>query len=157
MLGTDVPRNLPLAGWLAQAHSRLTEGIAGWLAEEGGVPIHSIDIEELRRLRKLAKGMAESTTPRPGPKGFGDNFYRRLAISYLELQGKRRDIRWALAEQENRRQKRDDIDDLMIRDWLTKTTRLGFLSAGTPGRAGRQAGPRLYEDSTTKEGSDGKS
>lgn len=154
MLGTNVLRDLPLHRWLAQAHSRLTEGVAAWLANEGGTPTHPIDAKELRHLRKVAQGMAESTTPKPGPKGLGDNFYRRLAIDYLGLQGKRRDIRCALAEQENRRQNRDDITDLTVRDWLTKATKLGFLSAGTPGRAGRRAGPNLYEDSTTKEGTD---
>ncbi|MGD0984479.1 MAG: hypothetical protein ABSA65_11785 [Acidimicrobiales bacterium] len=160
-LGTNPLRDLPLHRWLTQAHSRLTDGIAEWLADEGGVPTHSMDAKELRRLRRVAKDMAESTTPRPGPKGFGENFYRRLALDYLELQGKgvSRGIRWVLAEQENRRQKRDDIDDRTVRDWLTKATRLGFLSAGSPGRAGRRPGPNLYEDSTTrKEGStDGKS
>lgn len=145
-LGTDVLRYLPLHRWLAEAHSSLTGPVAAWL-REGGVPARSIDRRELRRLRKEAERMVESTPPRPGRKGFGTAFYRRLALEYLELQsdGVSRGIRVALADRESARQGKTITTDA-IRDALHKATELGFLLPGTRGRAGRLPGPNLYVD-----------
>lgn len=146
-IGTDVLRNLPLHRWLVEAHSRLTEPIAEWLRDKG-VPARAVDDKELRRLSKLAERMAASTPPRTGPKGFGEDFYRRLALDYLALQkdGISRGIRQELARRETKRQGKR-ITDINIRDALNKATQLGFLSPGTSGRAGRRPGPNLlYSD-----------
>jgi hypothetical protein len=143
-IGTDVLRYLPLAHWLAQAHSRLTEGIAEWL-QERGVSTRPIDAKEFRRLRKLAERMVESTPTRPGRKGFAVSYYRWLALEYLELQDKvSRGIRDVLADRASHREGRK-ITSENIRDALHKATELGFLLPGTQGRAGRLPGPNLYE------------
>lgn len=155
-IGSAVLTQLPLSRWLAQAHSRLTEPIVQWLKEQGGDPGSVIDSAELRRLHKTAERLARSTPPRPGAKGFGDAYYRRLALDYLTLQsqGVSRGIRLRLAEQESQRQGRE-VTDTQVRDALSKATELGYLAPGQSGRAGRKPGPRLLspeeEDSTNGE------
>ena len=133
-LGTDALRNLPLGRWLTNAHSWLAGPVAEWAR----------DPEKLKHLRQETRRLAESTPPRRGPKGFGEAYYRRLAVEYLELQAKglSRGIREELAYRETKRQKKE-VTVLNIRDALTKATELGYLTKGTRGRAGRGAGPNL--------------
>jgi len=133
-VGTDVLRRLPLGRWATMAH--------GWLAEYAQKGIDTgRGTDQLRRLARA------KVTPAAGRRGFGKDFYRRLALEYLELQaeGVSRGIRVELARRESRRQDRK-VTPTNIRDALNKATELGFLMPGTPGRAGRQPGPNLYSD-----------
>ena len=142
-LTADVLRSLPLSRWLVEAHGTFTEPIAAWLRAHGQ-DARAVDKAELRA---MARRVAGSRPPRPGPSGFGDDYYRRLAISYLELQrqGIGRGIRPLLAEQESRRLGRE-VTPVQIRDALSKATTLGYLAPGKQGRAGRFPGPRLFEE-----------
>jgi hypothetical protein len=138
-LGTDVVRRLPLGRWLTFAHGRLAE-LASTAIREGHAH------EELRRLSR------SKVQPAAGRRGFGADFYRRLALEYLELQeqGVSRGIRAELARRESRRQGRT-VTEINVRDALSKATELGFLSRGAPGRAGRTAGPNLFQDTDKEE------
>ena len=103
--------------------------------------------QELQLLARSKK--APTAGHRPGAARWD---YRRLAREYLKLQEKGigHGIRLELARQESRRQKRA-ISVTQIRDALTQTTRLGYLSPGTPGRAARLAGPSLFADELQEE------
>lgn len=81
-----------------------------------------------------------------GPSGYGDEFYERIARTYLELQaeGISRGILHHIAERESEIQGRE-VDPTNVRDWVHKATKLGFLGPGTQGKAGRMPGPRLRE------------
>ncbi len=144
-LGTAALANLPLHRWLVAAHSRLSDpGIAAWFQAKGAQVLTPGQLAEVRR---DAKRLAKSTPPKPGPKGFGEAYYRRLALEYLELQPKiGRGIRIELADRETKRQNQP-VTPLNIRDALNKATELGFLAKGTRGRAGRMPGPNLYPTS----------
>jgi len=131
-LSTDTLRRLPLGRWTTQAHASLAgRARKGVAAGRGG--------EQLSRLA------GSTVAPKVGPRGFGRDYYRRLALDYLDLQAKgvSRGIREELAFLEGLRQKRR-ITTTNIRDGLTKATELGFLTPGHRGRAGRQPGPNLY-------------
>jgi len=152
-LGTDVLRRLPLGRWLTSAHSWLTAPLAEWLDSGSPSPSRPVDEKEWRRLRQEAERIVKSELPKRGPKGYGSSFYRRIALSYLELQahGVARGIQGRIAEQENTRRgnKGMPVTATNVRDWLSRATELGFLSPGTKGRAGRAPGPNLYD--TTEE------
>lgn len=147
---TDL-RNVPLGRWLAYAHS--------WVTRPGGAALVAHQAAQFqgtaadrKRLRREALRIAESTAPKPGPKGLGEKYYRRLALDYLDLQaaGKGRGIRGELARRETARQERP-VSDLNIRDHLTRATSLGFLAPGTPGRTGRLPGANLYPHTDEEE------
>lgn len=141
-IGTAVLANLPLHRWLVAAHSRLADpAVAEWFAARGA---HLLTSDQLTKVRREAKRLAKSTPPKPGPKGFGEDYYRRLALEYLKLQPEiGRGIRLELARLETKRQGRE-VTPINIRDALDRATELGFLSKGTRGRAGRLPGPNLY-------------
>lgn len=81
-----------------------------------------------------------------GPSGYGDEFYERIARTYLELQeeGVSRGILHHIAERESEIQGRE-VDPTNVRDWVHKARKLDFLGPGTQGKAGRNPGPRLRE------------
>ena len=86
----------------------------------------------------LAAADAAVEVPRRGRRGYGDAFYRTVARQYLRLQeaGWRRGILNELARINDR--PRDTVNT-----WVQEATRRGFLTPGTPGRAGRDPGPNL--------------
>lgn len=93
-----------------------------------------------------AAANAAAAVPKPGPDGFGDEFYRRLAIRYLALLGERtranrstRGIIGDLALEFGlaRTQTRDAVATARNREWLTR---------GTAGRAGAGPGRRLLSE-----------
>jgi hypothetical protein len=140
---TATARSLPFGRWLAMAHARLPE-MGDWLAKgtlPSGAPTMVLPqhVERARRLAELARG-AEL---RKGRKGYPADHYRRIAFEYLDLQsqGVGRGIQRRLAEQQDPQRQWQTI-----RDWLAKATELGFLTKGTPGRAGREPGPNLYRE-----------
>jgi hypothetical protein len=146
-LGTDVLRRLPLDAWLARAHLWITEPIRKWVKEEGE-PSRPLGAKDLRRLRASAKRIAASQTPRPGPSGYGNAFYRHIALTYLEVQKEiGRGIQGRIAELENQSgNHQGPVSAANARDWTRKATVLGYLSPGTRGRAGRAPGPNLIND-----------
>lgn len=148
-IGSDLLRNLPLHRWLVAAHSHLSDpGVAEWFLARGA---RALTPDQIKEVKRDAKRLSRSTPPKPGPKGFGEDYYRRLALEYLELQPTvSRGIRLVLAARESARQKRE-VTPINIRDALDKATELGFLSKGTRGRAGRLPGPNLYPTTETPE------
>lgn len=131
-LGTAVLSSIPLHRWTMHAHA----AIAARLRKEGSVQATELEGAQVAK---------------PGPKGFGAAFYRDLALEYLRLQeaGVGRGIRPALATWMEGRLGRE-VDDENAKFALTKATRLGFLTPGQQGRAGRLPGPNLYTTSGTE-------
>jgi len=129
----DVLRRLPIPRWTAQAHVRIA-GLAKGAMSKGEVQA------EVRRLAR------SKVAPAPGRRGYPRDYYRRLALDYLDLQDKGvvRGIRAELAKRETRRQKKT-VTTIQIRDAVSRATELGFLAPGDPGRAGRMPGPNLYQ------------
>jgi hypothetical protein len=150
-LGGDDLRRLPLGRWLSEALAQLAdENLVGKtgagydpLLEELGYTAASA---ERREWARQVAGEAQSVKLRRGRRGYPDDHYRRIALAYLDLQrhGVSRGIQKRLAEQEGRPWQ-------TIRDWLRIATEKGFLTKGTKGRAGRMAGPHLYEATQQKE------
>jgi hypothetical protein len=127
-IGANEVRNLPLHRWLTRAHTAL----AGWEAAERG---------QGRGTRLSITDWTAGTE-----RGRGRGFYRRTAFGYLELQDLGvTHIQKRLAEESGERLG-IPLDAVQIRDALTKATRLGFLTPGIRGRAGRRPGPNLYVD-----------
>lgn len=131
-LGTKVLAELPLHQWTLQAQTAMAKRF-----KEEGSP--------------EATAIAEATVAKPGPKGFGTDFYRQLALEYLRLQGQGvgRGIRTVLADWMTETLG-DKYDEANVKDALVKAVNLGFLSHGTQGRAGRDEGPNLYVTKTKK-------
>ncbi len=145
-------RELPLGRWIAQAFAILIDedkvaqtgaGYDDMLAELGYT-----DAGENRKAwaRQVAEE-AHSVPLRRGRRGYPDDHYRRIALAYLDLQaqGVSRGIQLRLAEQEH-------VAVETIRDWLHLATKKQLLSPGTPGRAGRTPGRRLYAEQETQLG-----
>jgi hypothetical protein len=134
-VSTDVLRKLPLGRWLASAHATMSDS-EQWLATG-----ELSKTDEGRKWARRAAEQARSMKLERGPKGYPPDHYRRIAIEYLDLQaqGVGRGIQKRLAEIEH-------VNWQTIRDWLNRAKELEFLSAGTPGRAGRSAGPNLYKE-----------
>ena len=120
---------------LAEHSDGATSAVAAQLAE-----IFRVGDDEQRARAAEAAERARGAELRRGRKGYPDDHYRRIALAYLDLQsqGVTRGILDRIAEQEGR--KRDTI-----RDWIHQAREREFLTKGTPGRAGAQPGPRLYE------------
>ena len=132
-IGTDALRQLPLGRWLTQAHSLLRDETL-WLrtGELGKSP------KGREMAAKLAKSNLDAEPPHQGRRGYPATFYRDVALRYLELQeqGVSRGVQKQIAKER-------DVPWQTARDWISKSTRLKFLSPGTPGRAGRRPGPNL--------------
>lgn len=140
---TSTARRLPLARWLAVAHARLPE-MGDWL-DKGKLPSGAptrIMPQHVKRARRLAD-LARGAELQRGRKGYPPDHYRRIAFEYLDLQaqGVGRGIQKRLAEQQDPPRQWQTI-----RDWLARATEFGFLTPGTPGRAGRNPGPNLYRE-----------
>lgn len=73
-----------------------------------------------------------------GRKGYGDDFFRDIALRYLELQqgGMTRGILRQLATEHDR-----PVET--VRDWVHQARRREFLTPGQRGKAGALRGPRL--------------
>jgi hypothetical protein len=95
--------------------------------------------EEKSNAERAAKAAARHERRR-GRAGYPESHYRRVALDYLELQKDvRRGIRQRLAE-------RYGVNAKTVGDWIHRAHELGFLGSGHQGRAGREAGPRLYAE-----------
>jgi hypothetical protein len=103
-----------------------------------GADAPSADPEYLDVARRVAQAVPKP--PKRGRHGFGDDFYRRVALLYLELQsaGWGRGILGEIARLEDRPRE-------TVSTWVRQARKRGFLTAGTPGRAGAEPGPRLHE------------
>jgi hypothetical protein len=95
--------------------------------------------QEHEVLTQLTK-RAAAGQPNRGRPSLGDAHYARIARAYLQKQaaGHGRGILQALAQQEGRPHQ-------TVRDWVAGARKRGFLTPGTPGRAGALPGPRLTE------------
>jgi hypothetical protein len=81
----------------------------------------------------------EPTRSKRGPKGYGDDHYRRVAVAYLALQASRPDPRGILADLAEA----EHVSRDTIRDWVSVAGERGFLAGAVRGRAGREPGQRL--------------
>jgi hypothetical protein len=115
-LGTEALRQLPIGRWVAVAHGELVKRAR----HTGSAPL-----------------LASSRVA-----GFGDDFYRRIARAYLELQEQGRGIQQRLSDESTTRLGRF-LTPVQIRDAVSRATELGLLSPGSRGRVGRVAGPNL--------------
>jgi len=133
-IGIAVLQRLPLGSWLAMAHTRLARLGAVAVGDGRGTPF----------AHRLAGSKAVPAVGRPG---FGRDFYRALALAYLELQeqGMARGIQKRLQDESELRFGRWLASD-QVRDALSRATELGFLGPGVRGRAGRLPGPNLGSD-----------
>jgi len=103
------------------------------------------DETETRALEEAVEA-AELPEKRPGRTGYPADHYRRIALAYLSLleQGYGRGVLKLLAEAESKRLGRK-VPRETVRDWVRGARKRGFLTGGRQGRAGAQAGPKLYE------------
>jgi len=144
----DVLRGLPLGRWLAECYSELVQLPEAY--ETGiwpsGVPV-APDRAAAARMRRALAELRDTKGSHRGSRGYGRDFYRQVALAYLDLQkeGYARGILVAIAEQYTRELGRYVARET-ARDWVRKATELEFLTPGTPGRAGRGPGARLYEE-----------
>jgi len=125
-IGSTELQSLPIHRWLTKAHTDL----AGWEAAER------------RHGRATRLGIADWAVGTE--RGRGRDFYRRVALEYLDLQSQGVTHIQKMLAQESRQRLGIDLDGVQIRDALTTATRRGFLSPGTRGRAGRRPGPNLH-------------
>jgi hypothetical protein len=134
-----VPVGRILAGAKAEFEDVETD-LAIW--EALGLPMPSPEAQKLAR--DAAQKVLHSRLKR-GRKGYPDDHYRRIAFAYLDLlkQGISRGILRSLATQEGKRAGRA-VPVETVRDWVHQARLRGFLTKGSPGRAGGAPGPRLY-------------
>lgn len=114
----------------------------GWYAMYGGRG-GKVQAQDIDRARRLTKAASIEQLKR-GRTGYPDDHYRRIALAYLDLlaMGNRRGILNKLAEQETNRLARY-VPRETVRTWVRRARELQFLTAGEPGRAGAEPGPRL--------------
>jgi hypothetical protein len=96
--------------------------------------------EERRRTEEAAVAAGKDERRR-GRRGYPESHYRRVALDHLELleSGMTRGLHKELGN-------RYGVSAERMRDWVQRASELEFLTGGEKqGRAGRQAGPRLYE------------
>ncbi len=100
------------------------------------------------RIGKLARAAAEQKAG--GRRGYGDDFYRLVALEYVALSEQGNGGRGALqrlaAVMATRLGEKQPRSRDNIRDWVAEARRRGFLTPGEPGRGGGGPGPRLYAD-----------
>lgn len=146
--GHDVTSTVLRSLHIARIRDRAARQLREWsldlaIADEVGWPTPSA--EERAAIDDAAE-KAAGAVRRPGPRGFGDDFYRRLALRYLAVQDER--------ERANR-SKRGIIRELagefglsptQARDAVAAARERGWLMPGSPGRAGAEPGPRLNPD-----------
>lgn len=110
-------------------------------AAKAGVPP-----EDVAMLERARVAVSHEPPKKRGRTGRAPEFYRQVAVEYLDLyqQGHGRGLLYELAE-------RRGISRNQARDWKRRAVELGFLTPGTPGRAGAEPGPRLMEPLTNEE------
>ena len=151
-LSGDALRHLPLGKWLAEALGQLTDQDFVARTGSGSEPMleamgyTNASAERVAWARQVSEQAQSLALRRRGRRGYPDDHYRRIALAYLDLQrqGVARGINQKLAKQESRQPE-------TFRDWLSTATKKGFLSPGKQGRAGRVAGPLLYDDGSSEE------
>lgn len=152
---TNALRSLPLGRWVAQVAAMVSDedlwGQTGLTPIAGGVAMLGRPLSETEAGRQLAKRVAAANRGiklRRGRSGYPDAHYRRIALSYLEVQGNGAPpggIRAELTRLENARRARShqpQIQPETMRDWINRAGELGFLTTGR----NRAAGPRLFEE-----------
>ena len=150
--GHDVTSTVLRSLHIARIRDRAARQLREWsldvaVADQVGWPTPSA--EERSAIDEAAE-KAAGPVRRPGPRGFGDDFYRRLALRYLAVQDER--------ERTNRSKRgiiRDLADELDLtptqaRDAVATARERGWLMPGSPGRAGAEPGPRLTADQEGK-------
>lgn len=101
-----------------------------------------VTAEEVEQARRAAREAAKRKRGRPGHP---DEHYRRIALRYLELVERHRNVLVVLAAEESERLGRK-VPRETVRDWVRKATEpeRGYLAPGKPGRAEVRPGPNLY-------------
>jgi len=133
---SSVLRSIPVGRFLAEGRAKLLD-IPDWFARgelPGGKPLfHDTAVREAMAARGT-EGKAAAAKRR----GRGDEYYQQVALDYLRLSGRgigRGILRELAAERGVRPERvRDDVHEARVR---------GFLSPGSPGRAGAEPGPNL--------------
>jgi len=143
-LTSTVLQSLPISRWLADARSVVAREMREVAQDlHDGDP--SLAAEILRRTEVL-----EGSQARPRRTGRTDT-YRRVAEAYLHVQatqgtrGINRRVAEILGGEDG------PIPEGTFRDWLRKTTELGYLTPGQRGRAGRMPGPALLQPTEQQE------
>ncbi|HEX2043282.1 MAG TPA: hypothetical protein VHF24_11665 [Acidimicrobiales bacterium] len=136
----SVLRQVPLGQLLAEARERLVYTAHS----EDEVP------PEVRRAvrdlvgpvdQMISTGKRPAGHRRPGPKGKSDDFYRTIAVDYIEyVEANGGDARKVLKALEQKHHGSTSA----VRDWVRKARDKGFLAPTTRGRANAAPGPRLY-------------
>lgn len=104
------------------------------------VPVTRWDQASARALKKSFRSAAP---------GRSDDFYRAVAIGFLEEQAAGRGVYARLAERLARyRLDGEPIPAETLRTWVRVAEQRGYLTPGTRGRSDRQPGPRLVEEET---------
>ncbi len=117
---------------------------------QASAPIHpgseSLVRDWRARIERLALAAVEQKAT--GKRGYGDDFYRLVALEYVALTERGEGGRGALQRlaevMASRMHERTPRPRDNIRDWVAEARRRGFLTPGEPGRGGGGPGPRLY-------------
>lgn len=114
------------------------------------VAFREITDDEIATARKAA--LAALAAPlRRGRRGYPDDLYRQVALTYLDVLRERPAGRGVLDEVARRLSTEGrPVSPETARDWIRRARDLEFLTPATPGKAGAEPGPRLY-DLDTKE------
>jgi hypothetical protein len=142
-LSGTVLRSIPVAAIVAEARRQAIAAPDEFAAIPAEVGL--MTSEALIRIKGLANKLDTTAMRRGGRRGFPPDFYRGVAIDYLELQGagKGRGILVEIARLATGRLGRP-VTRENARDWVRRATELKYLSAGIPGKAGRLPGPNLF-------------
>jgi len=141
-----VLRGLPLGSIRDSAVDQLPSIEIGRDAMAVVDPLH-VRAKEVDQARRAAK---EAGKTKPGRPGYPDEHYRRIALRYLTLVERHRNVLVALATEESKRLGRI-VPRETVRDWVRKATERGYLAPGKPGRAEARPGSKLNK----KEDDDG--
>ncbi len=136
-------RALRLEAVLAQVRGQVLTAYAQEFEYEDA----SVIAEWRQRVQHLALAAAEQKAT--GKRGYGDDFYRLVALEYVALteqgkggRGALRRLADVMAQRMGEKEARSRDN---IRDWVAEARRRNFLSPGEPGRGGGGPGWRLYE------------
>jgi hypothetical protein len=104
-----------------------------------------VALPEADRLIRENARRAARTQLRKGRAGYPEDFYRGVALRYLEIAASQnRGVIPQLATEYGRRLKREIPRDT-VKSWLRKARELGLLEFDGQGRSGARPGPQLYE------------
>lgn len=102
-----------------------------------------VSAEEKEAAARAAKSVARGAGRPGGRRGYPDDHYRRIALSYLDVYKTHpRDVVAELARREGR-------PSATVRDWVHRARELGYLSPTKQGRGGGSPGPRLKEEGSS--------